>query len=497
MALGRGDKLEATGKPLDGLPLTPEDFFVFSRIDGTATVAEVIAATGLDGGSAEKILGKLIELGAIRPKDGAPAQPRKRGNTQSRLREQAAARRKQLLADQFKAGKASAAKPKSEKTPEPEPEPEAPSVPATRVRLVDESDVRVDANLAIPVDHQRLVLAINDQLAELSHFDLLGIAPTNDKKEIRRAYHQASRKLHPDTYYGKNLGSYEALLDQLFKRARASYELLNDDARREAYVQRLLAERAKEEAELRKQHASEQAAKDMAAQIEAERKALEEQIRKKEEDDKNAGERKAREERDKKRRKRLSRRISPIEGRQRKARDHFEQGERERDAGRHGAAASFFRLAMDLDPNNSEYDEQWKHSLSSARSSRAIKAFDTAKQYEEMGRLAEAAHYFEEAADANPTPRNLAHTALASREQDPVKAREMALRALDALRAAEQEGDAPSGKEAGAIHAMCGYAFLAAGQTHSAKEQAAAAQVLLGDSDQVKALLASIKAAPK
>lgn len=497
MPLGRDDKLEATGASLDGMPLTPEDFFVFSRVDGNATVGEIIATTGL-GSGAEKIIDKLIELGAVRKKkNGASAQSRgsrSRAQTPSHLRDLAAQRRKEMLRAQLKGGGAKkAAKPKK---PEPEPEPEMPpdvGLPETRVKLVPENDLRINSALAIPVEHQRLVLAIHDQLGELSHFDLLGIAPTTDKKIIRRAYHQVSRKFHPDAYYGKDVGKYKSLLDQLFKRARSSYELLTDDPRREAYVQRLLAERAREEAALRQQQETKRAAREEAARLEAERKALEEQIRNKEENEKRAAERAERAERDRKRRMRQSRRMSPLEGRSKKAREHFDKGQKELDAGRPGAAASFFRLAMDLEPNNSEYHELWQSSLARARTEKATKAYEMARQFEETGRPAEAAHYFLEAAETNPLPKHLAHAALFLREDDTVRAREMALRALDGMVAAEKTGNPLKDGEAGNVHAMCGYVFLSAGQLASAKEQADAAEIKLGETDNIKALKTLIK----
>jgi curved DNA-binding protein CbpA len=506
MALSEDERLEPTGAAMDGLPLTPEDFFVFSRIDGNATVHQLIVASGLDSATATKTLEKLVELGLVKTKGAAAAKPatkpRKRAATNEHLRDAAARRRKQMLRAQFKVATGShatveqGAKSGSASAPAPEPEPEPePEGPQTRVQPVAENDPRLDPSLAIPVEHQRLVLGIVDDFKKLTHFDLLGIAPTNDKKAIRRAYHQASRRLHPDAYYGKELGNFKTMLDQLFKRARASYELLTDDAKREAYVERLLAEHEKHQAERRKLREGEQQARAEKDRLEAERRALEEQRRQKEEDEKRSAERKAREERDRKRKLRQSQRLSPLEGRQRQAKEQFERGLKELKAKRPGAAASLFRIAMDMDPSNEEYHEHWQRSLAEAKMKRAEKAFDTAKQYEEMGRMAEAAHYYGEAAMANPTPHYLGYAALAMREDDPGKARELALRALDGIVAAEKMGAPIPAKEAGSVHLKCGFVFLAAKQVHSAKEQADAAAVKLGETDNVKALRTAIKAA--
>lgn len=498
MALSRDARLEPTGAAMDGLPLTPEDFFVFSRVDGRATVHELIVASGLDADTASKTLEKLVELGLVKATAGGSSSPapRKRGQTESRLKDAAARRRKEMLRAQLQGAPK---KTDAGAAPAPEPEPEHEEIedeaPKTRVELVAENDPRVDPSLAIPVEQQRLVLGIQDQFKQLTHFDLLGIAPTNDKKVIRRAYHQASRRLHPDTYYGKDLGKFKPLLDQLFKRARASYELLTDDAKREAYVERLLAEHEKQQAARRQVKEGEQMAKRQQQRLEAERRELEQQRRQKEEDLAREAERKAREERDRRRKRRQSQRLSPLEGRQRKAKEHFEGGLAELKAKRPGAASSLFRLAMDMDPHNEEYQEHWQRSLAEARVKRSEKAFEMARQYEEMGRLAEAAHYYVEAAEANANPRYLGQAALMIREDDPSKARDLALRALDGIMAAEKSGKPIPAKDAGSVHAMCGYVFLATGQLHSAKEQAEAATILLGETDNVKALRAAIKAA--
>jgi curved DNA-binding protein CbpA len=507
MALSRTDRVEPTGASLDGLALTPEDFFVFSRVDGRATVGEVIAASGLPGASAEEILGRLIELGVLRQAGGATPGPRPRAHTP--LRDQAADRRRSLLAAQMKAvmggggsgsgggpaETAAASAPAGPVAPDLDDGPPRDPTAGTRVRLVPVDDPRVDPSLSIPVEDQRLALALEDQLAGLTHFDLLGIAPTNDKKELRRAYHHISRKFHPDAYYGRELGRFRALLEVLFKRIRVSYDLLNDDAKREGYVQRLLAERAREQAQLEAQRGREREAQERVERVRAEREALERQVERHAAEQAEAAERLAREERDRARKERMGRRLNPHEGRARRGKEHFDAGLVELEARRYGAAASMFRLALDLDPNNAEYHEHWHRALAEARTQRAARAFEAAKQLEETGRVADATHYYLEAAEANPTPRHLGHAALALRETDTARARELALRALDGLHAAEKLGHPLPAKEAGSVHAMCGYVFLAAGQKHTAKEQAELAAITLGETDNVKALLAAIKSA--
>jgi len=63
------------GVDIRTLPLTAIDGFVFSRIDGRSTTAEIIAVTGLPGDQVMQILGRLVELGAVQWEDGAAATP--------------------------------------------------------------------------------------------------------------------------------------------------------------------------------------------------------------------------------------------------------------------------------------------------------------------------------------------------------------------------------------------------------------------------------------
>ncbi len=57
-----------------------------------------------------------------------------------------------------------------------------------------------------------------------------------DKKAIKRAYFKLSKELHPDRFFGKNIGPYRERLSKIFQSVKAAYELLSDDARRAAYL---------------------------------------------------------------------------------------------------------------------------------------------------------------------------------------------------------------------------------------------------------------------
>ncbi|MBC8069956.1 MAG: hypothetical protein IAG13_16580, partial [Deltaproteobacteria bacterium] len=98
------------------------------------------------------------------------------------------------------------------------------------------------------------------------------------------------------------------------------------------------------------------------------------------------------------------------------------------------------------------------------------------------------------AADAHGTPEHLAHAAEALGTKDPARTRTMALAALDAL-STDQTANPNKRKPAdlARLHVLLARAFLAAGQQHTAREQAAIADRHRPNDPEIRALLISIK----
>ena len=340
------------------------------------------------------------------------------------------------------------------------------------VEPVAANDPRLEPGAAVDLDRQRRLLALRDRLRHVGHFALLGLEPVDDTKAIRRAYHTVSREFHPDSFYGKSLGGFQGVLDDLFRRARASYEFLLDPQRRQplvaAHVAQLEAERARRDAVTeRARSEAEQAA------AEAERK-----------------ERGEREVRDSERAQRI--RDRALEQRRRQAAKHAGQAERERAAGRHGTAATLFRLAHEHDPSNPDYEQLWRDSLAAARRERAEASFEEGMEAKKGGRKQDAARLLAQAADSDPTLRNLSAAASAMAEVSPPRARELAMSALEVLSHSKARGLQLDPEIVARLHRSCAKAFLAAGQTASAREQAERAHAI-APSDQTLSLLNSTK----
>jgi DnaJ-class molecular chaperone len=79
-----------------------------------------------------------------------------------------------------------------------------------------------------------------DSLAEaldrLDYFEILQLAKTASRTEIKKAFHQGSRAYHPDRFYQLADEALKAKVDRVYKRMTEAYYVLRDDAKRQKYV---------------------------------------------------------------------------------------------------------------------------------------------------------------------------------------------------------------------------------------------------------------------
>ncbi len=84
-------------------------------------------------------------------------------------------------------------------------------------------------------DLKRLLLYLHDRLPRMSYYEILAVPKDADRKTIRKAFKARTKLLHPDRYFRKRLGSYEAMLHDLFKAASQAYDVLSDPQKRSIY----------------------------------------------------------------------------------------------------------------------------------------------------------------------------------------------------------------------------------------------------------------------
>ena len=93
--------------------------------------------------------------------------------------------------------------------------------PVAASELVDWPDASSDLKARIVRLHRRL--------KQISAFDLLGVGPDVDVATLRKAFAMASKELHPDRYFGKNLGSFKARLAAIFSRLSEAVQEIEQD----------------------------------------------------------------------------------------------------------------------------------------------------------------------------------------------------------------------------------------------------------------------------
>jgi curved DNA-binding protein CbpA len=96
--------------------------------------------------------------------------------------------------------------------------------------------VAVDEKVDLDETRKDEILALDAKVAGNNLFEFLGVPSGASAEEVRAAFREASRKFHPDKYFGKNLGSFRAKLDRIFKRMVEANQTLTDPEKREAYL---------------------------------------------------------------------------------------------------------------------------------------------------------------------------------------------------------------------------------------------------------------------
>jgi curved DNA-binding protein CbpA len=198
----------APGVDLRALPITPEDAFVLSRLDGSSTEADIALATGLDPGVVRESLAKLARLGAV----SAGAAPERPPPTPRRT--------PSGTSGTFHIGPVVETRGDS-----------SGHHPAAALYDPSELDEVVDLDLV----RKRRVLDAYYRLGHISHYEILGVDAGADKKAIKAAYFEIVNLYHPDRYFGKNLGSFKPKLERLFARTTEAHDVLTRQASREEY----------------------------------------------------------------------------------------------------------------------------------------------------------------------------------------------------------------------------------------------------------------------
>jgi DnaJ-domain-containing protein 1 len=215
-----------TAMDLSRLKLTPTEGFVLSRVDGRATYEEICRMSSLGREDTLAILRKLKRAAAILgPHDAVvvPSPARKPAKSSKSPSPEHGPKTPPpvLVTDEMLRKAQGKAGGKTETT-------EADT--RSLLERLDDGEPVPPADLIeghdLPVETKRRIIRLHRRLRKLSPHELLGVPQNAEQAAIKRAFAAASKELHPDRYYGKDLGPFRAKLAKIFTRVAEAVEEL-------------------------------------------------------------------------------------------------------------------------------------------------------------------------------------------------------------------------------------------------------------------------------
>jgi DnaJ-domain-containing protein 1 len=201
------------------LKLTPTEGFILSRIDGRASYEEVCRMSSLGREETLTILRKLkrekIILGPGESAIGNSPPPRR---TLRPLHTGSPGRSPKTPAPMV-VTEAMLRQAHEKATGKHE---EQKSEAKAMLERLDDGEPVDPADLIegpdISGETKKRIIRLHRRLRKLAPHELLGVDKDADSAVIKHAFGAASKELHPDRYFGKNLGSFREKLAQIFAR---------------------------------------------------------------------------------------------------------------------------------------------------------------------------------------------------------------------------------------------------------------------------------------
>ena len=223
------------------------------------------------------------------------------------------------------------------------------------------ADLAEDVDL--DVEQRKQILFVHANLPTWTHWQVLGLAWNADADQVREAYRDRVKVFHPDRYPGRRLGSYQARLEQIFRRLTEARDLLTVEGQRAAYAHQTASPEDFARLETRK--------------LEGEERAKE-------------------------RRARLAR-TNPLVHRVSQVADLIRRGREHMEAGRYAQAANDFMTAVSLDPRAAEAKQLAAEARKRAAAERAKEAYERGLAAETVNNAPVSLAFFLEAVAADPT----------------------------------------------------------------------------------------------
>jgi curved DNA-binding protein CbpA len=105
-----------------------------------------------------------------------------------------------------------------------------PQQPAGPVSAALEEEIDLDPT------RKKDILDLERIIDTANHFEVLGVRPGATPEESKKSFYELSRRYHPDRFFGKNLGSFRARIDRIFRRLTEAHRVLTNEEERAAYL---------------------------------------------------------------------------------------------------------------------------------------------------------------------------------------------------------------------------------------------------------------------
>ena len=249
--------------------LGPQDYFVLSRIDGLQTLRDVLLTTGLPVEKSISIVQRLRSIGALlvpgetvapasspppgdpssagSPRRAPPAAPPPPVAIPPAAAPVAAARPASQPPAAFRGtgsvpvvrpGAGAAVPPPGTLRRAANNQPAAPETtdpePVHDLSLPDPTPselVALGEDVALGDRTRRLILAMARLADGRDPWALLGVPSGADPRHLKRAYFRLSKEIHPDRYFGQQLGSFTQRLPAVFEAMSRAYARLTNPER--------------------------------------------------------------------------------------------------------------------------------------------------------------------------------------------------------------------------------------------------------------------------
>jgi curved DNA-binding protein CbpA len=104
---------------------------------------------------------------------------------------------------------------------------------------VGENAEQSPAPIDIPEALQARIRGLARDLPDMTYHELLGVHVEARPEDIRRGFFEMSKTFHPDRYFKRELGAYQPLIHEIYKRVVAAHEVLRDEKLRADYERTL------------------------------------------------------------------------------------------------------------------------------------------------------------------------------------------------------------------------------------------------------------------